>query len=411
MKILYYEVRKCFLRKSVFAILGILLILNAVFSYVQYRQAGSGFSDDFTHHIAADGQWDYWQKLHQELDGEITKEKVRSVTQDYKKYQTLINQGDYSVEYDPSTNTGYVFGDYSLLNTYFYKPLRYLVSYQDENSLLIKHARENVLFYEEQGNNFEMEKNQYIINKYQDRNPLVFYDTQGWKRLFEYDFSDVLIFIMMFLCIVPCFYLERKGEMEQIILSTSKGKCSYIFAKYLSFYLCATILVLIFSIYNYAIMDCLYGLSGGNMKLFSLKEFQYTPLNLSMLEFYILLIVFRCIALCGIVTIFGVIAKIFSNVITIFLVMIAFVIVGLYGGGFIHSISSGGVLAALCSPFSLLQGAELYKRLSGINVAGHFVPWLFVYIAMQVLLQVGFQMLLWGYMKCFSRRRGYQNAS
>ena len=304
-----------------------------------------------------------------------------------------------------------MFGDYSLLSTYFYEPMKYLVSYKRENSLLIKHARENVSFYKKQKNNFEMEKNEYIINKYQNRNPLVFYDTQGWKKLFEYDFSDVMIFVMMFLCIVPCFYLERKSEMEQIILSTNKGKRSYIFAKYMSFYLCAIILVLIFSIYNYAIMDCLYGLSGGNMKLFSLKEFQYTPLNLSMSEFYILLTVFRCIALCGIVTIFGVIAKIFSNVFTIFLVMIAFVIVGLYGGGFIHSITSGGVLAALCSPFSLLQGAELYKGLSGINVAGHFIPWLFVYLAMQVLMQVGFQMLLWSHMGCFSARRGYQNVS
>ena len=407
MKILYYEVRKCFLKKSVFIILGILLILNAAFSYIQYRQVGSGFSDDFTRHIASDEQWKYWKRLHQELDGDITKEKVKSVTQNYKKYQTLINQGDYSVEYDPSTNTGYVFGDYSLLSTYFYEPMKYLVSYKRENSLLIKHARENVSFYKKQKNNFEMEKNEYIINKYQNRNPLVFYDTQGWKKLFEYDFSDVMIFVMMFLCIVPCFYLERKSEMEQIILSTNKGKRSYIFAKYMSFYLCAIILVLIFSIYNYAIMDCLYGLSGGNMKLFSLKEFQYTPLNLSMSEFYILLTVFRCIALCGIVTIFGVIAKIFSNVFTIFLIMIAFVIVGLYGGGFIHSITSGGVLAALCSPFSLLQGAELYKGLSGINVAGHFIPWLFVYLAMQVLMQVGFQMLLWSHMRCFSARRGY----
>lgn len=411
MKILYYEVRKCFLRKSVFIILGLLFILNAVFSYVQYRQAGGGFSDDFTHHTASDGQWDYWQELHQELDGEITKEKVRSVTQDYKKYQTLIDQGDYSAEYDPGTNTGYVFGDYSLLSTYFYEPLRYLVSYQEENRLLIKHARENVLFYEEQGNHFEMEKNKYIINKYQDRNPLIFYDTQGWKKLFEYDFSDVLIFIIMFLCIVPCFYLERKGGMEQIILSASKGKRSYLFAKYLSFYLCATILVLIFSIYNYVIMDCLYGLSGGNMRLYSLKEFQYTPLNISMSEFYILLTIFRCIAFCGIVTIFGVAAKIFSNVTTIFLVMMAFVMAGLYGGGFIHSIRPGEILAALCSPFSLLQGAELYKELSGINVAGHFVPWLYVYLAMQVLLQAGFQILLWGCMRCFSRRRGYRNAS
>lgn len=87
--------------------------------------------------------------------------------------------------------------------------------------------------------------------------------------------------------------------------------------------------------------------------------------------------------------------------------MLAFVAAGLYGAGFINSMSSANLLMALCSPFSLLQGVQFYKGLSsGINMAGHFVPWLYGYFAVQVLLQAGIQLLLWIYARYLSKRGG-----
>lgn len=406
MKILYYEIRKNFLRKSIFAVLVALMFLNGLFAYFQYRQTGLGFSDEMTRHIASKGEWNYRQKLHKEFDGAITEEKVRQLTDGYKKYYALIEQGDYSTEYDPDTNTGYIYGDFWLLRSQFYEPVKYLVYYQGENDLLVQRAKENITFFKELGNDFEASKNAYIVKKYSDRNPLLFYDTLGWKKLFEYDYSDVMVFIIMFLCIIPCFYTERKSGMEHIILTAKKGKKGYTYMKYLSFYCGATFLVVLFSLYNYVVMDYLYGLSGGNMKLFSLEEFRYTPLDLSVSEFYIMLTAFKCIALCGIVTLFGVIAKFFSNVITIFLVMFAFVAAGLYGAGFICGINPASRFMALVSPFSLLNGAQLYKGLSGADIAGHFVPWLYWYLFAQVLIQAGIQLLLWIYSRRCLQRRG-----
>ncbi len=406
MKILYYEIRKNFLRKSIFAALAALMFLNGLFAYFQYRQTGSGFSDEMTRHIASEGEWDYRQKLHKEFDGAVTEEKVRRLTEDYKKYYALIKQGDYSTEYDPDTNTGYIYGDFSLLRSQFYEPVKYLVYYQGENDLLVHRAKENISFFKELGNDFEASKNAYIVKKYSGRNPLLFYDTLGWRKLFEYDYSDVMVFIIMFLCITPCFYAERKSGMEHIILTAKRGKRGYTYMKYLSFYCSAVFLVVLFALYNYAVMDYLYGLSGADMKLFSLEEFRYTPLDLSVSEFYILLTALKCIALCGIVTLFGVIAKVFSNVITIFLVMFAFVTAGLYGAGFICAINPASRFMALVSPFSLLNGAQLYKGLSGADIAGHFVPWLYWYLFAQVLIQAGIQFLLWIYGRRCPQGRG-----
>ena len=404
MKIIFYEVRKCFFTRPLLILLGILLTLNMLVVYVQYRQAGIGFSDDFTRHMATDGEWNYYQTLHQELDGTITKEKVHLVVNDYKTYQKKIQRGDYSTEYDPNTNTGYLFGDYSLLKTHFYEPMEYLISYRNENDSLVKRAKQNIVFFKKLGNRFEMERNKYIVEKYQSRDTIEFYDTQGWRKLLEYDYSDLMIIVMLFACMVPCFYSERKNGMENIILSTRKGSRSYVCGKHLAFYACAIFLVLIFATCNYMLMDCLYNLPGGEMKLYSLQEYQYTSLNISVRQFYVLVVILKCIALCGIVTILGIISRLFSNVFTIFMVMLAMVVIGLYFSGFIHGISNVAVMAALASPFSLLQGAELYKGLSGINVAGHFLPWLSAHLALQVLLQIGLWLLIWIYTKCISRR-------
>ena len=405
MKIIFYEIRKNFFTMPLLILLGILLILNTVVVYVQYRQAGTGFSDDFTRHIATNGEWNYYQKLHQELDGNITKEKVHFVVNDYKTYRKRVQGGDYSTEYDPKTKTGYLFSDYSVLNTYFYEPMKYLISYRSENDSLVKQAKQNIVFFKQKGNSFEVERNTYIVEKYQDRAAMEFYDTQGWRKLLEYDYSDFMVIVMLFACMIPCFYSERKNGMENIILSTKKGRRSYVYGKYLAFYACAIFLVLIFAVCNYMLMDCLYNLPGGGMKLYSLQEYRYTSLDISVRQFYVLVVLFKCIALCGIVTILGIISRLFSNVFTIFMVMLAMVVIGLYCSGFVHGISNGAVMAALASPFSLLQGAELYKGLSGINAAGHFVPWLSAHLAVQVLLQIGLWLLQWIYTKCISRRR------
>lgn len=69
----------------------------------------------------------------------------------------MINDS-YSTEYDDTMHTGYVFGDYSLLTVQFYNPIKYLVTYEEQNDSLVNKTKQNISFYKEQNNIFEVEK-------------------------------------------------------------------------------------------------------------------------------------------------------------------------------------------------------------------------------------------------------------
>ena len=69
-------------------------------------------------------------------------------------YEPYISSGDFSTDYDPeNTETGYFYGDYSILETYFYNPIEYLVNYSRDNEQLTEKATENIKFYNKNSHN------------------------------------------------------------------------------------------------------------------------------------------------------------------------------------------------------------------------------------------------------------------
>ena len=74
----------------------------------------------------------------------------------------------------------------------------------------------------------------HIVKKYQDRVIYDFYDTTGFQKLLDYNFSDVILMIFLFLCALPLFYQEQIYGMEDMILATKKGRKTYVAGKYIS---------------------------------------------------------------------------------------------------------------------------------------------------------------------------------
>lgn len=221
MKALMYEMKKNIFRKYMVFLILAALGANILLIYTQYCQAGKGFSDVITRKVSTEKEWSYYKELHAQFDGTITKEKVRNLTEKMADYEPHISNGDFSTEYDPDhTETGYYYGDYSILETYFYNPIEYLVNYSISNGQLTEKASENIEFYNKMGNSCEEEKNQYILSRYQNRRLTEFYDFQGWKQLIGYDYSDLFLFVLLILAIVPCYYNEQKYKMSEIILAS-----------------------------------------------------------------------------------------------------------------------------------------------------------------------------------------------
>ena len=85
MKILYFELRKEFIRKSFFFMMIILVIINFFWLEWDYHTNG-GFTEDYVKVNASEKENKYYEELHQYLDGKLNAEKVSYVSEEYQRY-------------------------------------------------------------------------------------------------------------------------------------------------------------------------------------------------------------------------------------------------------------------------------------------------------------------------------------
>ena len=137
MKIVLFEFRKNILRKTVIIPMIILLIVNVIVIYAQYRFQNDPFSSEVNRYHSSAREWKYYKELHTQFDGEITEEKQDKIIKLYNNLKEKVDDGDYEKGYTKSAGTGYIFGDYSLIETNFYQPIKNLVSYVEKNGELV----------------------------------------------------------------------------------------------------------------------------------------------------------------------------------------------------------------------------------------------------------------------------------
>ncbi len=385
MKALIYEMKKNIFRKYMLFIILAALGANILLIYTQYCQAGKGFSDVITRNVSTEKEWSYYKELHAEFDGTITKEKVSNLTGKMDAYEPYISSGDFSTDYDPeNTETGYFYGDYSILETYFYNPIEYLVNYSLDNDQLTEKASENIKFYNNTGNSCEAEKNQYILSRYRDRRLTEFYDFQGWKQLIGYDYSDLFLFFLLLLGIVPSYYNEQKYKMTEILLASKGRNKAYTYLKHTSIYLWIICIVFAAAFVNCLVFKILYGLEGGGTYLYALSDYQYTPLNLSLFGFFLFINIMKCLSLIVFARIGIWISGKMKNIYMIYLILLAGAAAGLYCSGFICSSSPLKQYLTLLNPLSGFNICELEKGCYGIHVFGHYIPWLAAFVCVQL---------------------------
>ena len=392
MKIVLFEFRKNILRKTVIIPMIILLIVNVIVSYAQYRFQNDPFSSEVNRYHSSAREWKYYKELHTQFDGEITEEKQDKIIKLYNNLKEKVDDGDYEKGYTKSAGTGYIFGDYSLIETNFYQPIKNLVSYVEKNGELVDQAKENIKFYKKADNRYELKKNQYIVKKYQDRVIYDFYDTTGFQKLFDYNFSDVILIIFLFLCALPLFYQERICGMEDMILATKKGRKTYVMGKYISVIAAIIICTIVIACVNYIVFHITYGLKGFQMPIYALEEFQYSPYNLTLIQACLAIQGLKCMALIVISTLMCFVSNMTKNTMMSFIILIGLTVLGLYCSGYICSDNVQKIMVAISSPFSLFKGSDIFKLLYELDLFGNFELRINVCIVIQVIFEM---LLIW----------------
>ena len=134
---------------------------------------------------------------------------------------------------------------------------------------------------------------------------------------------------------------------------------------------------------NFLIFKVLYGLDGGWTCLYALSDYQYTPLNLSLFCIFLFINIMKCLSLIVFARIGIWISGKVKNIYMIYLILLAGTAVCLYCSGFVCSSSPVKQYLTLLNPLSGFQICELEKGCYGMNVFGHYVPWLAAYLCVQ----------------------------
>lgn len=368
LRLIYFEIRKNFLRKHIIIFLLSFLTLNFIYFNITFMDNEYFFRTG----IDTKRQWKGYYELHNKLDGKLTKEKINFIIEENNRLDKIISEGTYSKKYQKDSYTGYIFGDMYLINKYFYNPIKYLTYYKKNNDELVDNANKNITFYNKYNNKYEVKKNKFITRHYSGRQISDFYETVNWGQLFEYSFSDLLIILILVVSLVPIYVNEKKIKMNELILTCDKGDINYIYSKIIAVFIFVFFLISIFSIENFLLEKIYYNLSGYNMPLYSIEAYQNTPLNISILSFYLLLNSLKILGAFNFSLILMLLSLISKKVVIPFLVSCFFIVISIFSSAYFNSIYLGKAIIALINPFTLLRGEKLFIDLFSLNIFNKF---------------------------------------
>lgn len=357
MKITMFEIRKNFIKPSILVVLLIFTFINVLKIYDVYKK-----NYFFTSQSMSDA---YWRLYDDEMKGEITSDKISRLMTIYNPlYESCVVTRTFSTEYDPNTYTGYVFGDYRMLDYGFVRPIEYAYLYKADAKLIADRAAENAAYFKSANNGYQYSKNLKIAALFDGRQIENFFQTDMYDNLFRYDFSSMLIILMSILGLVPVFVSERETEMDAILRSSKFGRGKTINGKILA----SCLYVLILSTWFYAVdfiaFSYFYRLTGLTNHLYAIKEFMLTPINISMGQFILLSAAIKALGLLAIGSVVLFISSFFKNAILPYILSL--------GSVFSLIFFKGTMIGALrlVNPIGLITNRELFKSVEYVNLFG-----------------------------------------
>lgn len=364
MRILKYELIKIFRKKSI-------IIALIIFSVINIYKINYSFKNDHIinneHKVGKEYSQGYW-RAHDEIAGTITYDKINFIKNRYKNAMDIVSSGNYSKEPNqPNTYTGYIFGDMNMFKE-LYDGLDYYYNYEKRLNNVIAKAEENIDFYRERANLFEVKNNKKILSVYGKRSLSEFYDTTAYEEFFKYDFSSLLIILLLTFGLASVFSGERESSMNTILLTSKYGKNFTIATKILAAMMYVAIISIYFFILDFLCFSVIFKLLGYNLPIYSMRDFEYTPLNMEIWKFIIYSDTIKLFGFMVIGLLILLFSSIFSESLVSFIASIGMITGCLAINDFFHG--KAREIIAFINPVSMLTNRELFKEYSVIDILG-----------------------------------------
>lgn len=268
-------------------------------------------------------------EMYDKVSGSWNKETIDYVVSEYERTKSIIDSGDFSTEPNqPNTYTGYIFGDYGLFEK-IKSEMEMMYRYNDRSAEISAKAKENEDFYKLKNNQYLSKTNTKIQKSFQNREIEAFYDTWGMTEYFKYDFSTLMILIIIIPLLSPVFAKEHETEMYSLLKITYNFKKLSI-CKMIAGAMAVFIVSILFLAMDLGTFTLLYHIHGLSQPIYSLPDYLYTPLTMKISDYIILNSIIKiagfmilgeiCLLISSAVK-NEVIPFIFSFIITLFLVI------------------------------------------------------------------------------------------
>lgn len=262
-----------------------LLLLSLIDVYKIYLMKSATSSD-------IDGH----ETIYNEIKGEVTGQKIDFVVSNYKKNLEKVNSGNYSTEEkEDGTFTGHVFGDKGEFE-YFYNELKYVYDYPSMMKVLLKGADENIQFYQKIHNTYEVRKNQKIKDIYGQRKLTNYYEMKNLKTYLDYDFSSILVIVMILIGVPELMLQEKQRNMEGILCISKVGMTKVVGAKICGIASFVFAITIYFTFLDFISFMGIYGLDGLTQPLYGMSEYKFCSVNLLVYQFVILNCLIKIVA-------------------------------------------------------------------------------------------------------------------
>ncbi len=349
-----FELKKLFCSPLILFMLLLFSILNFRHIYSDYQQNIGSMRDYFNGHFA----------LYEEISGAWNNDTIVYVLDEYEKAKAAVDAGNFSTQPDqPNTITGYVFGDYGLFEQ-IKTEMDTLYHYGDTMAQLSKKALENAEFYQKKGNAYQAKVNRKIAKTYQNRSVNAYYDTLGIQEYFRYDFSTLLILLLLLPMLSPLFAKEHETEMYGLLKLTPQYRKLSV-CKLFAGMIAVTIVSIVFWCEDFLMFRFLYHIKGLSQPVYALKQYAYSPLTISVGEYALLQNMLKLLCFQVIGGICTTVSSASKNEIIPFCCSFAVAL-----GLFLTDAFFANTVTAVCNPVTLCHGDRLFQKFAVCSLVG-----------------------------------------
>lgn len=391
-KLLLFESRKHFLKKSVVLVILLFSVLNVVKIYSVYNQTSLMSKSN-------NSDWNdlYWE-MYEDYRGPITNEKIEKLMSIYGPLEEQTADKTASTADDnPDTYTGNIYNDTLFFRWNFVEPMEYAYMYRNYANDVVAVAKENLIFFESLGNQYEYRKNATILDRYAGRTISDFTYMEMYENYIHYDFSALLVILICMYVLIHVFVSEKGTEMDALLLTTKVGGTKTVIAKIMSSAIFVCIVCFWFWLLDFVAFATIYGsLEATFSPIYAIENFVNSSISISLGTYAVLSNLVKTAGILVFSLVFLLISTFFKNA------LFPFVINLFATFGFIYIqemfMGSGRILLKTLNPFVLIVNRELFRKTEFVNFFGYpminYVPAFLFALAWGTVCILGIMMLV-----------------